>query len=187
MAKPIPGPGPAATARVPVIATSTSPGGGRLAGPARRDGPSTDSVAFVAGLLEGERARRGTRRDTHRLCVETQAVLVLRWFLDDTRMVALARDNAISTSTAYEYRDEGVAVRATVRPSLHGALLAAKIAGHSHVIVDGTLIHTDRDRTPGPTSAVDLWWSGKHHHHGGNTTPTPTPWPTPARSPTRLD
>lgn len=140
---------------------------------------SADSVAFVAGLLEGERARRGTRRNTRRLCAETQAVLVLRWFLDDTRMSQLARDNTISTSTAYEYRDEGIAVLATVRPSLHGALLAAKMAGHSHVIVDGTLIHTDRNRTPGPTAAVDLWWSGKHHHHGGNiqVVSAPDGWP----------
>ena len=108
-----------------------------------------------------------------------QAVLVLRWFLDDTRMVALARDNGIAVSTAYDYRDEGVAVLAARRPSLHGALLAAKAAGHSHVIVDGTLIHTDRTRTPGPTPGVDLWWSGKHHHHGGNiqVVSAPDGWP----------
>jgi hypothetical protein len=29
------------------------------------------------------------------------------------------------------------------QPFLHGALLVAKVAGHSHVIVDGTLIYTD--------------------------------------------
>ncbi len=140
---------------------------------------SPDSVAFVTGLLESERARRGTRANTRRLSVQTQSVLVLRWFLDDTRMVALARDNSISTSTAYEYRDEGIEVLAAMRPSLHAALLAAKIAGHSHVIVDGTLIHTDRNRTPGPTAAVDLWWSGKHHHHGGNiqVVSAPDGWP----------
>ncbi|SNS26133.1 hypothetical protein [Actinoplanes regularis] len=43
-------------------------------------------------------------------------------------------------------------------PSLHGALLAAKTAGHDHVNIDGILVETDRCRTPG----VDLWWSGKH-------------------------
>lgn len=60
-----------------------------------------------------------------------------------------------------------------------GALLAAKAAGHSHVIVDGTLIHTDRISTPGPTPGVDLWWSGKHHHHGGNiqVVSAPDGWP----------
>jgi Tfp pilus assembly protein PilX len=30
-----------------------------------------------------------------------QAVSVLRWFLDDSRMSGLARDNGISSSTAY--------------------------------------------------------------------------------------
>ena len=30
--------------------------------------------------------------------------------------------------------------------SLHAALLAAKMAGHSHINVDGTLIYTDRCR-----------------------------------------
>ncbi|MEU6270649.1 transposase family protein [Saccharopolyspora shandongensis] len=83
-------------------------------------------------------------------------------------MSALAPDNAIALSTAYDYRDEGIAILAARRPSLRGALLAAKAAGHSHVIVDSTLIHTDRISTPGPTDGVDLWWSGKHHHHGGN-------------------
>ena len=65
------------------------------------------------------------------------------------------------------------------KPSLHGALLAAKAAGHTHVLLDGTLIRTDRISTPGPTRGVDLWWSGKHHHHGGNiqVVSAPDGWP----------
>jgi hypothetical protein len=129
---------------------------------------SEDNVLFLSGLLHAERVRRGTRKGTRALGTYKQAVLVLRWFLDDTRMSALARDNNVAVSTVYEYRDEGITVLAARRPSLHGALLAAKAAGHSHVIVDGTLIYTDRISTPGPTRGVDLWWSGKHHHHGGN-------------------
>jgi len=80
---------------------------------------------------------------------------------------------------AYDYRDEGIAVLAARRPGLHGALLVAKAAGHWHVIVDGTLIHTDRVSTPGPIPGVDLWWSGKHHHHGGNiqVVSAPDGWP----------
>jgi hypothetical protein len=105
--------------------------------------------------------------------------LVMRWFLDDTRISALARDNGIAVSTAYDYRDEGVAVLAARQPTLRGALQAAKAAGHSHVILDGTLIHTDRISTPGPTAGVDLWWSGKHRHHGGNVQVVSAPdgWP----------
>ena len=140
---------------------------------------SDDGVGFLAELLDAERVRRGTRSNARVLDTRAQAVLVLRWFLDDTRMAGLARDNTISVSTAYAYRDEGIAVLAARRPSLHGALLAAKVAGHSHVITDGTLIHTDRISTPGPTSGVDLWWSGKHKHHGGNiqVVAAPDGWP----------
>lgn len=90
---------------------------------------STDSVVFLSALLHAERVRRGTRKDTRALGTYKQAVLVLRWFLDDTRMSALARDNALSLSTAYDYRDEGIAVLAARQPSLHGVLLAAKAAG----------------------------------------------------------
>ena len=97
---------------------------------------SEDSARFLSALLHAERVRRGTRKGTRALGTYKQAVLVLRWFLDDTRMSGLARDNAIASSTAYAYRDEGIAVLAVRKPSLHGALLAAKAAGHSHVIVD---------------------------------------------------
>jgi hypothetical protein len=140
---------------------------------------SEDSARFLSGLLHAERVRRGTREHTRALSTYEQAVLVLRWFLDDTRMTSLARDNAIALSTAYAYRDEGIAVLAAQRPSLHSALLAAKAAGHTHVIVDGTLIRTDRIHTPGPTPGVDAWWSGKHKHHGGNIqiVSAPDGWP----------
>lgn len=140
---------------------------------------SEGSVLFLSMLLHDGRVRRGTRKGTRAMGTYKQAVLVLRWFLDDTRMSGLARDNGISSSTAYAYRDEGIAVLAALAPSLHGALLAAKAAGYSHVIVDGTLIRTDRISTPGPTVGVDLWWSGKHKHHGGNVQVVSAPdgWP----------
>ena len=140
---------------------------------------SEDIVRFVSGLLDAERLRRGTRKGSRSLSTRQQAVLTLRWLLDDTRMAQLARDHGISLSTAYAYRDEAIGVLADRKPSLHGALLAAKAAGHTHVILDGTLIHTDRISTPGPTSGVDLWWSGKHRHHGGNIQAISAPdgWP----------
>ena len=127
-----------------------------------------ETVLFLAGLLNAERTRRGTRRDRRAVGCFKQAVLVLRWFLDNTRMTQLAADNAIGLSTTYRYLHEGIAVLAALQPSLHSVLLAAKLAGHSHINLDGTLIYTDRCATPGPTPGVDRWWSGKHHHHGGN-------------------
>lgn len=127
-----------------------------------------ETVDFLAGLLMAERARRGTRAETRALSCREQAVLVLRWFCDATRMTQLARDNGIATSTGYDYLHEGIDVLAARAPGLHGALLAAKAAGYSHANIDGMLIETDRVFTPGPTPGVDLWWSGKHDNHGGN-------------------
>jgi hypothetical protein len=113
-------------------------------------------------------------------------VLVLRWFLDGSRLVQLAADHAIGRSTGYRYLHEGIDVLAAAAPGLRGALLAARTAGHAHVTVDGTLIRTDRCHVPGPTARtdrsgrrVDLWWSGKHAAHGGNlqVIAAPDGWP----------
>jgi hypothetical protein len=145
-----------------------------------------ETVLFVSRLLAAERRRRGTRGRRRALGCYRQAVLLLRWFVDGTRLAQLARDNAIGRSTAYRYLHEGIDALAAAAPGLRGALLAARAAGHSHVTVDGTLIRTDRVRTPGPTvradrsdRRVDLWWSGKHAAHGGNVQiiAAPDGWP----------
>jgi DDE superfamily endonuclease len=147
---------------------------------------SEETVLFVSGLLAAERRRRGTRRGRRALGCYRQAVLVLRWFLDGTRLAQLAADHAISASTGYRYLHEGIDALAAQAPGLRGALLAARAAGHTHVHVDGTLIRTDRCHVPGPTARadgsgrrVDLWWSGKHAAHGGNVQVVTTPggWP----------
>lgn len=138
-----------------------------------------ETVLYLSGLLNAERIRRNTRADTRALTCFKQAVLVIRWFLDDTRVKQLACDNAIGKSCAYDYLHEGIDVLAERAPKLESVLLAAKIAGHSHINIDGTLIETDRVRTPGPTPGVDLWWSGKHANHGGNiqVITAPDGWP----------
>jgi hypothetical protein len=145
-----------------------------------------ETVWFVSRLLAAERHRRGTRSGRRALGCYRQAVLVLRWFLDGTRLAQLAADNRIGTSTAYRYLHEGIDVLAAAAPGLRGALLAARAAGHSHLHVDGTLIRTDRCSAPGPTARTDrpdrrvnLWWSGKHGCHGGNVQVVTAPdgWP----------
>lgn len=104
---------------------------------------------------------------------------MLRWFADATCVAQLAVDSQVSPSTAYRYLHETIGVLAAAAPSLHGALLTARTAGHTHVHLDGTLIHTDRSRTPDPTARVDLWWLGQHHQHGGNgqIVTAPDSWP----------
>jgi hypothetical protein len=59
-----------------------------------------ETVLFLSGLLHADRQRRGARTGTRALSCFKQAVLILRWFLDGTRMVQLATDNGISRSTA---------------------------------------------------------------------------------------
>ena len=134
-----------------------------------------ETVVFVSGLLAVKRRRRDTRSGRRALGCFRQAVLVLRWFVDGTRLAQLATDNRIGVSTAYRYLHEGIDVLAAAAPGLPGALLAARAAGHPHVQLDGTLIRTDRCQMPGPTARsdrperrVDLWWSGQHAAHGGN-------------------
>lgn len=138
-----------------------------------------ETVAQVAKLLYAQRERLGTREGARLLGPWEQAVLALRWMVDGTRVKQLARDNRIGLSTCYDYLNEVRQALAAQAPSLEAALVAAKLAGYDHVMLDGTLIHTDRVSTPGPTTGVDLWWSGKHHHHGGNVQVITAPdgWP----------
>ena len=102
----------------------------------------------------------------------------MRWFLDSTRVRQLWTDNAISTSTAYAYLQEGIYVLAAQAPDLKAVIEQAKLAGFTHVNLNGTVIRTDRVGTEGPNGA-DLWWSGKHKHHGGNiqVLSAPDGWP----------
>lgn len=137
------------------------------------------TVLEVSALLHAQRRRRGTRAGTRVLSCYWQAVLVVRWLLDDTRVAQLAGDNRIGRSTCYEYLHEALGVLAEQAPGLHSALLAAKMAGYDYVIIDGALVETDRCRTPEPTVGVDLWWSGEHEQHGANVQVITAPdgWP----------
>src|SRR5947208_2795692 len=65
-----------------------------------------ETVLFVSRLLAAERRRRGTRAGRRALGCYRQAVLVLRWFVDGTRLAQLATDHRIGRSTAYRYLHE---------------------------------------------------------------------------------
>src|SRR3954471_2743159 len=72
------------------------------------------------------------------------------------------------TATGYRYLHEGIDVLAAAAPDLREVLEAGQAAGWTHVVLDGTLIRTDRCRTKNPDTGHDLWFSGKHKAHGGN-------------------
>ncbi|MER6408968.1 transposase family protein [Streptomyces viridosporus] len=134
-----------------------------------------ETVLHLAALLRTERRRLRTRRSTRSLGCFKQAVMVIRWLLDGARVRQLANGNVLSTRTAYRYLHEGIALLKAQAPSLNQALDRARATGVTHLMLDGTLIETDRCRVPGPTEGVDLWWSGKHKQHGGNIQVLSTP------------
>lgn len=76
-----------------------------------------ETVLFLAALLHTERRRRGTRKGRRALGCFAQAVLILRWFLDNTRIKQLATDHHISRKTAYRYLHEGIDVLAAHAPA----------------------------------------------------------------------
>lgn len=128
-------------------------------------------VRRLAGLLRGERRRRGTRRKARALSCWRQALLGLVWFRKNEEMTALAAGFGISRATGYRYRDEVVTVLSAQAPDLHEALQQVAEQGWSHVVLDGTVIRTDRCAettvsTKGET--INAWYSGKHRTPGGN-------------------
>ncbi|WP_199044672.1 HARBI1 family protein [Glycomyces salinus] len=123
---------------------------------------------WFARRLIAHRRSIGTRKGTRRLTPWSQAVFVLRFLIDGTRIAQLAADNHLPSTTAYDNLWEGLEVLSQTAPRLHDAIDAAREAGDGHIGLDGTLIPTTRAQVEGPTKGVDLFWSGKHHRHGVN-------------------
>ena len=129
-------------------------------------------VVKLAGLLRGERRRRGTRRGTRALSCWKQALLGLVWFRKNEEMTALAAGFGISRATGYRYRDEVIDVLAAPGPGPARGPAAGRRRG---------LVARDLStaRCSAPTAAprpppastgttIHAWYSGKHRAFGGN-------------------
>ncbi|MEV4090578.1 transposase family protein [Nonomuraea fuscirosea] len=128
-------------------------------------------VRHVARLLKDERRQLGTPKGSRALTPFWQAVLVLRWFRGESDIPKLGRDHGVSRATAYRYIAEGIDVLAAQAPDLHAALDRAQADGLAYVILDGTLIPTDRcaeQIISVKGEPIDAWYSGKAHQHAGN-------------------
>jgi DDE superfamily endonuclease len=68
----------------------------------------------------------------------------------------------VGTATAWRYVTETVALLAARAPKLRAAVRAAKKAELPFVVLDGTLVRTDRLAADRP------FFSGKRHCHGMN-------------------
>jgi hypothetical protein len=128
-------------------------------------------AAFVSRLLAAHRREIGTRTGTRALTCWKQAVFALAWFRDRPDIRRLGQGFGISQATAYRYKDEAAEVLAAKAPSLREALEKAVEQRLPYLILDGTLISSDRcadKKTSRKGKEIDKWYSGKAHHAGGN-------------------
>ena len=125
--------------------------------PATLDVPH-ELVEHVARLLYEHRRARNTR--WRKLGCFDQALLTLVHLRKNETFPQLGAGFAISQATAWRYVDEALEVPASWAPGLHEALTG--LGEGDHVIVDGTLIPTDRVRADQP------YYSQKHKKHGMN-------------------
>jgi len=128
-------------------------------------------VLFVSELLGEHRLEIGTRDGTRALSCWKQAVFALAWFRDRPDIRRLGQGSGISQATAYRYKDEAAGVLAARAPTLHEALDKAVGQGLPYLILDGTLISSDRcagKKTSKKGKEIDTWYSGKAHRPAGN-------------------
>jgi hypothetical protein len=128
-------------------------------------------VLFVSGLLAEHRGELGTRSGTRALSCWKQAVFALAWFRDRPDIRRLGQGFGISQATAYRYKDEAVEVLAAEAPALREALERAADQGLPYLILDGTLVSSDRcadKKTSRKGKETGKWYSGKAREPAGN-------------------
>ena len=128
-------------------------------------------AVFVSKLLAEHRRQIGTRDGTRALTCWKQAVFALAWFRDRPDIRRLGAGFGISQATAYRYKDEAIEVLAARAPTLREALNKAVEQGLSYLILDGTLISSDRcagKKTSRKGKEIDTWYSGKARKPAGN-------------------
>jgi len=121
---------------------------------------SRPTLDYVTGVIR--RHRKATGSCWRKLTPREQALLVLAYLRKGETFADLAAGSGVSTATAWRYVNETVALLAARSPKLRRALAAARKGKLAHVVLDGTLIATDRLARDRP------FYSGKHRRHGMN-------------------
>ncbi|MEU2288535.1 transposase family protein [Streptomyces sp. NPDC013178] len=121
---------------------------------------STRTVNHLADLL---RRRLKAIRSRWRILPPGKiTVIVLAVLRHDQRLADMAGGNNVSDSTVRRWRDELIGLLAAQAPRLDHALKKVAKQGGEVVLIDGTLIRTQRR-----TAKADRQnYSGKHHSHG---------------------
>ena len=128
-------------------------------------------VTYVARLLAAHRRAIGTPRGSRKLTCARQALMVLVWFRKNEDIGLLAAGFGVSRATGYRYIAEGRQVLAAQAPDLHETLQHVAESGWAYVVLDGSLIDTDRlaeTTTSVKGEVIHAWYSGKHRRPGGN-------------------
>jgi hypothetical protein len=115
-------------------------------------------VEHVSWLIYARRCERRTRR--RKLSCFRQAQLALAHLRKNETLAQLSAGFGVSEATAWRYVDEAVEVLAAWAPGLREALTGR--GEDDFVILDGTLIPTDRVKADEP------YYSQKHKKHGMN-------------------
>jgi hypothetical protein len=122
--------------------------------------PLPQTLNFAAGIIRRHRISIGSL--WRKLNPGQQALLVLVYLRKGETFASLAAGFGIGTATAWRYVEKTVALLAARAPRLRKAVRDAARAGHSYVVLDGTLIPIDRVAADRP------FYSGKHKKHGMN-------------------
>jgi hypothetical protein len=115
-------------------------------------------VEHVSWLVHARRSELKSR--WRRLGCFQQALLTLVHLRKNETLAQLGAGFGVSTATAGRYVTETLEILAGHAPDLHTALAA--VGPLDFVVVDGTLIPTDRIRADQP------YYSAKHKRHGMN-------------------
>jgi hypothetical protein len=121
---------------------------------------STSTLNRVARLIRAHRKTIGSR--WRALDPGTQALLTLAYLRKGEALRDLAAGFGISAATAWRRTRETTSLLATLAPGIRDALRHAKRTGAAFVILDGTLVHINRNQIDRP------FYSGKHKRHGMN-------------------
>ncbi|MEV6986775.1 transposase family protein [Sphaerisporangium sp. NPDC051017] len=121
---------------------------------------SRSTLNYVAGVIRRHRKAIGSA--WRLLNPGQQALLVLVYLRKGETFSELGAGFGVSTATAWRYVEETVALLSARSPKLGQALRKAKRDGLHYLVLDGTLIRTDRIAADRP------YFSGKHRVHGMN-------------------
>ncbi|MEW1842133.1 transposase family protein, partial [Nonomuraea angiospora] len=103
---------------------------------------SHQTLNYVAGVIR--RHRKAIGSIWRRLNPDRQSLLVLVYLRKGETYAELAAGFGVSASTAWRYVEETVALLSARSPKLGQALRKAKRDGLHYLVLDGTLIRTDR-------------------------------------------